>query len=307
MTVVRIIPRKVDRLPQAGAHVFNPENGEEVVNVKVILPKEGLAPEEAQILEKKKQELLNEREVKKKAMLLKDLIKVWESNFGAKRLRKDAGVREIVIAFEEGKEEKEVLEEFRRFLKVLKKEIEFIPLGVVVIHKKEGRYHLHYIASLRDPWTRKKVNLARSRWFRILDQFLDEESRKRLKRGKTIGNIPLWLIRKISRNLEEVVEKEKADKLARELVRILRRIGVKRRVIFELGGKQGKELIEIYKEAKAKYEELKRIEERIGGPRRGEEATPPSVVEELERQNQSLLEKAENIMSRLRKRRGPRL
>jgi hypothetical protein len=307
MTVVRIMPRKVDRVSLTGEHIFRPNNGEEVAMVKVLLPKEGIAEEEKRILEKKRQEILDREDAKGRAKAMAELIKVWESNFGTKRLRKDAGVREIVIAFEEGKGEGEVLEELRRFLKVLKEEIGFIPLGVVVLHKKEGRYHIHYVASLRDPRTRKKVNLAKQKWFRVLDKYLDEESRKRLKRNKTVGNIPLWLIRKIARKLEGVVGKEEADRLARELVRTLRRIGVKRRVIFELGGKEGEELMEIYREAKTRLEELRRIEERIGGPRWVEETTPSEVVRELERQKEEMLRKSEAIVSKPKRGFGPKL
>jgi len=264
MTVVRIENRKIQSLQGIVKHLISPPN-EEVKSYRWIIPKEGIKEEEEVLLKGLKREFEEEGDIKKKALKGVHLFKTYESDFGLKKIRKDASVREVIIAFEEGKGIEEVREEFKRFMEVLEGEIGFKPFGVSFLHYKDGRYHVHFLLSLKNPKTRKKVNLSRGVWFRILDRFLDKESKKELKKGKTIGNIPLWLVKKIARNLEEELKPSEAEKVAKELVRILRKLGVKKKLVFEVAKKGAKEILEVYARAKKKLEELGEFEETLKG------------------------------------------
>ena len=258
MTTLRIENRKINNLQWLLMHLENPPT-EEVLRVGWKIPKEGLEEWELTALQKVQERYKTAKGYKERVKILKEVFREYESEFGRKSLRKDASLREVVMSFEEGKGVERVKEEFNKLLRVLEKELGFIPFGLIYLHRKEGRYHIHYLLSVKDPKTRKKVNLYRHKWFKIVEEVLDEESKKQLRKKQSVGNIPLWLIRKIARKVEKEVGKEEADRLSRELVRGLRKLGVKRKYIFEIPNKGAEEIIRLWERVKKRVEEMERV------------------------------------------------
>jgi len=265
MPVVRLENRKINSLNSYEKHLISPPNEEVIRGFQFITPN-GLSEIEATFL-------------KKNAKRIPDFFKSFESEFGKKRIRKDASIREVIIAFEEGVELEKAEEELKKFLAILKQKLGFFPIGLGFFHRKDGRIHVHFLFSLKNPETKKKVNLNRGLWFQILDQFLDKESKKRLKRGKTIGNIPLWVVRKIARAFEEKFEPKEADRYARELVRMLRRLGVKKSTIYEISNWDSFDLWPLYLDVKKRVEELEKFEGTLL-ERKEEETSPGEGIEE---------------------------
>ena len=264
MTTLRIENRKIKNLQWLLMHLENPPT-EEVLKVGWKIPREGLEEWELTALQKVQERYKTAKGYKERVKILKEVFKEYESEFGRRSLRKDASLREIIMSFEEGKGLERVKEELNNLIRVLEKELGFVPFGLVYLHRKEGRYHIHYLLSTKNPKTRKKVNLYRHKWFKIVEETLDEESRKQLRKKQKVGNIPLWLIRKIARKVEKEVGKEEADRLSRELVRGLRKLGVKRKYIFEIPNKEAKEIIHLWERVKKRVEEMEKVKNELEG------------------------------------------
>jgi len=126
---------------------------------------------------------------------------------GGKKLRKNATVQELVIAFD-----RKITNEEENIIKqIIKSRLEeiltFKPSSVIFTHNKDNRTHIHVIFSLRDP---KNINKPKFRWKKqhhirlvnnLLQDFGADKSLENLRRKKPKKPYPLWLVQGIKKRL----------------------------------------------------------------------------------------------------------
>jgi len=136
-----------------------------------------------------------------------------ESFFRQRKIRKNAVVQELVIAYEKNAdiEIDDIQKDIELFFALLSAKYASSHFGVAMIHSDHrGKYHVHILFSLRDLSTGKKIRWNFRAYFDIVKKLSRHSPRISLpNENKNIGAYPLWLVRKI----QEVFGLEKAEKI----------------------------------------------------------------------------------------------
>jgi len=156
-----------------------------------------------------------------KEKLLSEFRKIETQN-GRKNLRKDASFFEIVISYEESKDEEAIKEDIRELLFLLEEYfgVDFNQFKYTYfIHHKKGRTHVHFLFTARNK-EGKKIKPKPSQFARLKEEFLenlypeDYKNYQKIK-GKRIGVYPLWAIRRLENLVKNSLEVSEFVKLCR--------------------------------------------------------------------------------------------
>ena len=241
-------------------------------------------------IEGKKIDLNNESEVyvgdiSKKVLKAKKWLSAIETMYFERNLRKNASVVEFVISFSTSNVDVE--KELKRFLEVLKSQGIIWGGGVVFVHRKNNRVHLHILGSFfyrevikgkegKKELKMKKFNLKPGVFKEILKEYLppkDYEYMLSKVRKRKIGAYPLNVVQKFKKILKSAgIKQEEYELLMRHIRQTLK---LKKYQFIELVKEferigEPQEVLERYREL------LKKIEEKIAEERRR--------IEEIQRQ-----------------------
>jgi len=149
-----------------------------------------------------------------------DFFKFIESAGYTRKIRKNATIQELVVAYSEDeiKTHYDIYRDIRSFKKSFAEKYGFEPFIFYFIHKHKhsNMYHIHIFFSLRKPDLSTKVRWRKREYFEIKTAMQKRNSRITTpKRGKNIGAYPLWFIRKLQKEYGTEVAKE-VTKLARQ-------------------------------------------------------------------------------------------
>ena len=152
-----------------------------------------------------------------------------ESFFRTRKIRKNAVVQELVIAYEKNAdiEIDDIQKDIELFFALLSAKYASSHFGVAMIHSDHrGKYHVHILFSLRDLSTGKKIRWNFRAYFDVVKKLSRHSPRISLPtEDKGIGPYPLWLVRKI----QEVFGLEEAEKIVSDA----RRRGLSSRELYE--------------------------------------------------------------------------
>jgi len=178
---------------------------------------------------------------------LTEFIRYVESNGYTQKIRKNAVVQELVIAYSpedfssNSEEEIEGLigEDIDLFLEFFEEKFGFRPYYIAFIHKNnnnsERMYHLHIIFSLKKPDLKTKVRWKKRTYFELVKKLASKSPRISVPhKGRNIGAYPLWIVRK----LEEKYGRE----TAKEITKLARKKGYTARTLIENAEKLAKEV-----------------------------------------------------------------
>jgi len=253
MAVFRIKSRKVLKSKPLVRHLVEAPN-EELKMMQILVGK-GIEEEYKKLLLQERERIENLDKNEQVEEIFKT-IKQVESIFGEKTIRKDASMREIIIACEEGED---CDARFKQFLKEFVKSFSDKLVLFIFKHSKDGKEHFHILVPLRKlAGDKKKIEFTNRHWIKFLQKVLNEEEKKRINKKNRVGNIPLWVVRSIENALRKELGEKKAQEIARKLVQLARRY-LTRKEIFELKKKNADELLELHK----KLTELERMRESL--------------------------------------------
>ena len=253
MAVFRIKSRKVLKSKPLVRHLVEAPN-EEMKGIQILVGK-GVEEEYKKLLLQERERIEKLSRIEQIEELFKT-IKQVESVFGEKTIRKDASMREIIIACEAGED---CDARFKQFLKEFVRNFSDKLVLFVFKHEKDNREHFHILVPLRKlGGDKKKIEFTNRHWIKFLQKVLNEEEKKRINKKNRVGNIPLWVVRSIENALRKELGEKKAQEIARKLVQLGRRY-LTRKEIFELKKKNADELLKIYK----KLIQLERMRESL--------------------------------------------
>jgi len=156
--------------------------------------------------------------------MLTDFLLYVESSGHTRKIRKNAVVQELIIAYSKddfgNSDISDILElirsDIKSFFLSFKEKFGFIPFSCYFIHENDGKYHVHILFSLKEPDLLKKVRWKKRTYFDLIKRMSAISPRISVPhKGKNIGAYPLWLIRKLEARYGRETAK-KLVKVARE-------------------------------------------------------------------------------------------
>ena len=218
MAVTRIQSISVSSsLSNAVAHRISPPEHETLVEFDVLIPSlsqldDLVSDEIGDIFDHSPSEL----------QMLINFFEYVESSGFAKKIRKNAVVQELIIAYSKDDFTKDsdilrlIKSDIKSFFLSFKEKFGFYPFSCYFIHKSENMYHVHILFSLKQPDLNKKIRWKKRTYFDLIKKMSDKSPRISLPhKGKNIGAYPLWFIRKLEEKYGREIAK-KIVKIARE-------------------------------------------------------------------------------------------
>ena len=223
MAVTRIQSISVSSsLSNAVAHRISPPEHETLVDFDITIPSlsqinDVISDEIGDIFDYS----LSERQ------MLINFFEYVESSGFTKKIRKNAVIQELIIAYSEDdfaecpNEEVirlKILSDIRIFFESFRDKFGFSPFSSYFIHKhkSENMYHVHILFSLKQPDLSKKIRWKKRTYFDLIKRMSDKSPRISLPhKGKNIGAYPLWFVQKVGEKYGREIAK-KIVKIARE-------------------------------------------------------------------------------------------
>jgi len=166
---------------------------------------------------------------------LVEFIRYVESGGYTQKIRKNAVIQEVVIAYspedftnlKESEVKYLIKKDVEIFLKFFKEKFGFKPYYMYFIHKNDSNmYHIHLLFSLKKPNLKTKIRWKKRTYFELLKKLASESPRVSAPhKGKNIGAYPLWIVRK----LEEKYGRE----ITKEIVKLARKEGYTTKALIE--------------------------------------------------------------------------
>jgi len=205
--------------------------------------------------------------------LFSEFFKVVESKNYTQKIRKNAAVQEIVIAYSDedvrnmSDPVRAIEEDVELFLKAFKEKYHFRPNHAVFVHRGGNRYHVHILFSLMKPDLSKKVRWSKKDYFEIAQKVARESRFVKVEQSGGVGSYPLWLVREFER-LVGVKESRKVVRKARKekrelgfLLKLLKKAKENKQAIDEfLSEKREKSLKERWSECKSVNKDERALE-----------------------------------------------